>query len=258
MTPALMRNGSGTRSGTPLDIPGGNAESRRTVGLPRNPTRSAGDGDLSGTGATSRNGARLMVIPGVSLGLFAGQLQFTVFKGSNLIEQEVIAKTDQNGVAYMYNAGLKGLTIGTSSRLVWRDPNSNPQEFALAGPKNEASEVPVTTANRLLIAEQGAAGSIAAFPPPHTFFWTRETFRNLGYNWYRKDSDTAFSFGVRQSEQEGTENYKANYPLYNARPGTTQHMPMFFYASADTADATRDAVLAFTHAITMCRSPATR
>ena len=25
-------------------------------------------------------------------------------------------------------------------------------------------------------------GSIAAFPPPHSFFWAREIEQNLGYN----------------------------------------------------------------------------
>ena len=75
---------------------------------------------------------------------------------------------------------------------------------------------------------EGAGGSIAAFPPPHNFFWARETEFNLGYNWYRKDSDTSFAFGVRQAEGEedpswqghGPEDRRQNYALYSARPGT--------------------------------------
>ena len=43
--------------------------------------------------------------------------------------------------------------------------------------------------NRLVVAES-AGGSIAAFPPPHNFFWSREVAYNLGYVWYRKDSDS--------------------------------------------------------------------
>jgi hypothetical protein len=234
----------------PLDVPGGKADSTRTVGLPRSADeieRATATYQARGC-EVKTNGTRLSVtFPGVTLGQFSGDLQFTVFKGSNLIEQEVIATTDRDGVAYLYNAGLKGLTIGSGTRIVWRDPNNNRQVFALAGPKSEAVEVPVTTANRLLIAERDKTGSIAVFPPPHTFFWTRESFRNLGYNWYRKDGDTTFSLGIRQSEQEGVEAYKGNYPLYNARPGTMQHMPMFIYVSADGADVTREAVLAYTH-----------
>ena len=69
------------------------------------------------------------------------------------------------------------------------------------------------------MAERGAAGSIAAFPPPHNFFWAREIAINLGYNWYRKDSDTTFSFGVRQADHEDESENQANFALYSARPG---------------------------------------
>lgn len=102
------------------------------------------------------------------------------------------------------------------------------------------------TGNRLLIAE-GPAGSIATFPPPHNFFWARESAQVLGYNWYRKDSDTSFSFGVRQPENEEEPRIKGNFALYSARPGTAQHMAVYFYVSADPAPATRTAVMAFTH-----------
>src|SRR5262245_41979195 len=47
------------------------------------------------------NGSRLEVsFPGVSMGIFSGHLQYTVYRGSNLVRQEVIAKTDQPSVAY--------------------------------------------------------------------------------------------------------------------------------------------------------------
>jgi len=46
------------------------------------------------------NGARIEInFPGVTLGLFSGKLMYTVFKGSNLIRQEVAATTMQNWVA---------------------------------------------------------------------------------------------------------------------------------------------------------------
>ena len=89
---------------------------------------------------------------------------------------------------------------------------------------------------------------IAAFPPPHTFFWAREIATNLGYNWYRKDSDAAFSFGVRQAEQRRRRrSTQANFALYSARPGTCSACRCIFYPSAEPAQATLDAVLAFTH-----------
>jgi len=109
----------------------------------------------------------------------------------------------QNSVAYKYDAGLKGLSTA-DSRLVWRDQINLPQQYLFGGSKNE-KEAPLKTANRLLVAERGKAGSIAAFPPPHNFFIARESAQNLGYNWYRKDSDTSFSFGIRQAEGVGTD-----------------------------------------------------
>ena len=235
----------------PLFIPGGKPDSTQTMGLPRHPeevTRATASYQARSCDVKT-DGARLIVtFPGVTLGMFAGDLQYTVYKGSNLIQQAVLAKTDQKSVAYKYDAGWKGLAIEAGGRMVWRDPTNLRQEYLFGGARHQRAR-PVTSANRLLVAERGTAGSIAAFPPPHNFFWTRETSRNLGYNWYRKDSDTTFSFGIRQSESE-TEleaNYFGNFPLYNARPGTMQHMPVFFYASAEPAEQTREAVLAFTH-----------
>ena len=232
----------------PLDIPGGTAESTRVRDLPRHEaevTRATATYQAQSCEVTT-DGTHLMVtFPGVTLGPFAGQLQYTVYKGSNLIQQAVVASTEQNSVAYKYDAGLTGLALGAGARMVWRDPTNAPRQYFFGGARNDG-EVPVTTAHRLVIAERGAAGSIAAFPPPHNFFWARESARNLGYSWYRKDSDTAFSFGIRQAEQEYLPRYQANFALYSARPGTMQHMPVFFYAGVEPAEPTREAVLAFT------------
>jgi hypothetical protein len=129
---------------------------------------------------------------------------------------------------------------------VWRDTASNWQDYQFGAARNE-NDVRIKAANRLLIAEQGKEGSIAVFPPPHTFFWAREIETNLGYNWYRKDSDSSFSFGVRQAEREEEDEYQGNFALYSAPPGTWQRMAVYFYVSAEPAHATFDRVLAFTH-----------
>jgi hypothetical protein len=97
-----------------------------------------------------------------------------------------------------------------------------------------------------VIAAESRAGSIAVFPPPHTFFWTREVETNLGYVWYRKDGSSSFSIGIRQAEREEAEEYEANFALYSAPPGSSQRMAMYFYASPDTAPATVDSALRFT------------
>jgi len=238
----------------PLNVPGGQADDRRTIGLPRKADEvHRADATYKADSCEVKTDKTHLTVtfPGVTLGVFAGQLQFTVYKGSNLIQQEVVAKTNQNSVAYKYDAGLKGLSTA-DSKLVWRDLTNLRQEYLFGGANNER-EAPLKTANRLLIAERGRAGSIAAFPPPHNFFWARESDQNLGYSWYRKDPSTSpgagetFAFGVRQADGEEKDNIKGNFALYSARPGTMQHMPVFYYVSTEPGDATRDAVLAFTH-----------
>src|SRR6266704_3187509 len=52
------------------------------------------------------DGARLEIsFPDLSMGIFSGKLQFTVYRGANLLRQEVIAKTDDPSVAYKYEGG---------------------------------------------------------------------------------------------------------------------------------------------------------
>jgi hypothetical protein len=232
----------------PLNIPG-NEDVRQTLGLPRKPEEvKRGTATYQAKSCDVRtDGTRLAVtFPGVNMGIFSGKLQYTLYKGTNLIRQELIATTEAPSIAYKYNAGLKGLAIRNGSRLTWHDLADRIQVYQFGGNKND-NETPLKTANRLLIAEEGSAGSIATFPPPHNFFWARESDQVLGYNWYRKDSDTSFSFGVRQPENEEEPRIKGNFALYSARPGTSQHMAVYFYVSADPAPATRTAVMAFTH-----------
>lgn len=197
--------------------------------------------------AVKTDGARLEIsFPGVQLGVFTGSLQFTVFRGTNLIQQEVLATTGHPWVAYKYNAGLTGLRIASGSRVAWRDTAGAWQEsqWNAAG---GGSDVPIKTTGRLVIAQQGA-GSIAMFPPPHNFFWAREIAVNLGYNWYRQDSGSTFSLGVRQADHEDESENQANFALYSARPGAVQRMTVFLYPSAGAAAAAYDGALAFTHA----------
>ena len=55
--------------------------------------------------------------------------------------------------------------------------------------------------NRLAILEANG-GSLAFLPPSHKFFFSREIETNLGYVYYRKDSENAFAIGVRQPDRE--------------------------------------------------------
>lgn len=211
------------------------------------------------------NGARLEVsFPGLSMGIFAGRLQFTVYRGTNLLRQEAIAKTEEPSVAYKYSAGLKGFRTDGARRLVWRDVARAWQKYEFGGSPN-TDPVPLRARNRLAILET-PGGSIAVFPPPHKFFFAREIELNLGYVWYRKDDAASFSLGVRHADREemfrpygvaqelwegrvrqSRRFAQGNFALYNAPPGTWQRMAVYFYLSPEDSPATQRAVLAFTH-----------
>lgn len=247
----------------PLSIPGSPGTN---VDLPRKPEEiRRGQASYHATGCTVKtNGSRIEVnFPGVELGIFSGQLRYTVYRGSNLLRQEVIAKTQEPSVAYKYAGGLKGFSIDEKTRVVWWDVARNPQEYAFGGEVNKDS-VPLVARNRLGIIETGG-GSVGFFPSPHKFFFAREIETNLGFVYYRKDSGNSFAVGVRQADQEqpyrpygvsdAEWNRRAsearhdinNFALYNAPPGTWQHMPVYFYLSADDGPATEKDILAYTH-----------
>jgi hypothetical protein len=249
----------------PLNIPG-RAGSNAAVDLPRKPEEVRRDwAAFQITGChVDTVGSRLEAnFPGVSLGLFSGGLRYTVYRGTNLIRQEVIAKTEDASVAYKFVAGLKGFSIGNDTRLVWRDVARGGQHYLFGGEIN-TDPVALKARSRLAIVESGA-GTLAVFPASHKFFFSREVESNLGYNYYRKDSETTFAVGVRQADREesfkpyGTADalwqrrvtqareFGENFALYNAPPGTLQRMAVYFYLDAGNAQATEQAVMAFTH-----------
>jgi hypothetical protein len=245
----------------PLIIPG-----TGSIGLPRKPEdiRHASATYHASACQVKSDGARLEVtFPGLAMGIFSGELRFTVYRGTNLLRQEAIAKTEEPSVAYKYVAGLKGFAIGDDSRIVWRDPARAWQEYGFGGDVNKDS-VALKARNRLAILETGG-GSLAFFPPSHKFFFAREIETNLGFVYYRKTSDSSFAIGARQADRE--EPYKpygvsdeiwekrshearhdiSNFALYNAPPGSWQRMPVYYYLNAADSHATQESVLAFTH-----------
>ncbi|MBI4660362.1 MAG: hypothetical protein HY735_16120 [Verrucomicrobia bacterium] len=195
------------------------------------------------------NGARLEIsFPGVEMGIFSGELQFTVYRGTSLLRLELIAKTDEPSVAFKYYGGLTGFSRTQFEKVVWRDVGGNPQDCAFGGAPNQ-DPVALRARNRLAIIG-GKAGSIAFFPPPHQFFFARQLEVNLGFVWYRKDDDSHFSIGIRQGDSH--EGYNPTwiqqvFALYNAPPGTWQRMPVYFFFSPKDEPDCRESVLAFTH-----------
>ncbi len=182
----------------PLIVPG-----TGSLNLPRKPEEIRRDwATFHSTGCSVKaDGARLeLTYPGMNLGLFSGALRFTVYRGTNLLRQEAIAKTDAPSVAYKYLAGLKGFRAGDATRLVWRDPARAWQEYDFGGPVN-ADPVALKARNRVGVIE-AEHGSLAFFPPSHKFTFAREIETNLGFLYYRKTGDRAFAAGVRQADRE--------------------------------------------------------
>jgi hypothetical protein len=231
----------------PLSIPGHG----ENPGLPRKPEEIRKGVSAFDTHEceVKREGARIEIsFPGLSLGIFSGRLQFTVYRGSNLVRMEAVAKTEEPSVAYKYTAGLGGFSTQDLARVRWRDAGGNPQKYEFGGTPNREA-VPLIARNRLEIAE-GPGGSIAVFPPPHQFFFAREIEVNNGFVWYRKEAEGSFAMGVRQGGNAG--GYEPIwidrvYALYNAPPGTWQRMAAYLYLSTADAPATREAVLDYTH-----------
>jgi len=248
----------------PLVIPG---SSGTNPGLPRSEDeirRAAATYNTTGC-QVKTDGARLEVtFPGLSMGIFSGRLQFTVYRGTNLLRQEAIAKTEEPSVAYHYRAGLKGFRTDSARRVVWRDVARGWQKYEFGGSPN-TDPVALRARNRLAIVET-AGGSVAVFPPSHKFFFGREIELNLGYVYYRKDDAGSFSVGVRQADRE--EMYRpfgfsddvwqrrsrqarsfalGNFALYNAPPGTWQRMAAYYYLSPEPGPATQETVMAFTN-----------
>ena len=166
--------------------------------------------------------------PGCRLGSFTGDLLLTVYEGTNLIRVEAVASTQSAvGGLQVRRRADRPRRCDAASRVSWRDMASQMQSYALRGRPTRTTwccAQPIGSSS-----PKPTAAAIAAFPPPHTFFWAREVEINVGYNWYRKDDDSSFSFGIRQGEQEVVPQYRANWSLYSAPPGSEQHMAAYFY-----------------------------
>jgi hypothetical protein len=147
----------------------------RTLGTPRTPSeiRRADSSFQTTSCSVKTDGASLIVtFPGLSMGIFSGDLQFTVYRGTNLIRMDAAATTREEWVAYKYDAGLKGLSTDLTPRVTWRDTGGHLQDRQFGGVVNPTL-ARVKAQNRLIVAE-ARNGALAAFPPPHTFFFTRE------------------------------------------------------------------------------------
>ena len=189
------------------------------------------------------NGTRLeIVFDHVQVGVFSGYLQLDIIKNENLVRMMLVAKTDDQSIAFKYDAGLTGLPVSQTKQILSRDIDENWVAHELD--IDDGLQIR-KTANRL-IAASFQNGSLACFPAPHSFYWARETEEVLGYNWYQMEDSKSFSIGIRQAELEENPEYHMNFALYNARPGKWQKMPMFIYLHSGTGKQVINQALEFT------------
>ncbi|MBQ4506713.1 MAG: hypothetical protein II971_05630 [Firmicutes bacterium] len=179
---------------------------------------------------------------GLTLGQFSGGCEFTFFEGSNLIRLEAVASTDEDGVAYLYHAGLDGFEEG---KLLYVSPKKrevfeNPGFYTISGPDRGRQRVDCRA--RTLTVQQ-KNGSFAVFPTPHRFIWGSQSEKIVGYNYYYRH-DGIMSVGIRHNKEQ--EYWNVRWPLYNAKPGTVQRMSMFFLPSADSPWGCRAMALRYT------------
>lgn len=196
-------------------------------------------------------GQRLRVTVGpLSMGIFHGDLVFTVYARSNLVHQEAVVTTDEPDTAYYYNAWLTRVGTNQLNRVHWLDATTGQFTRHNFVSDLDLDYVPLKVHRRTLIAE-GDQGSLAVFPPPHQYLFARDetiNYANLWYRLYRINPNPAdgdfFSFGIRQTHFYEQAHFA---PLVNAPPGTAQRLGMFWYASATAARETLAKVSAYTH-----------
>src|SRR5262249_11496724 len=96
---------------------------REIIGPPRAaPAIRRADASFKATGCSVKTGGASLAVtfPGLSMGIFAGDLRFTAYRGTNLLRMEAVARTSEPWIAYKYDGGLKGFTTDLMPRVTWR------------------------------------------------------------------------------------------------------------------------------------------
>ncbi len=212
------------------------------------------EGVFKATAAKARTiGDRVEVqFEGFQMGLFQGGIAYTFYPGSRLIRQDAVASTTEPMTAYLYDAGLKlsapRAYVRTGKREVvspihYYDTDGKPRVAMTDGPDRRIERVRYRS-----ISARMDNGSIAVFPPPHTYIAPRDYTSNAGYVWFHGWSGRGgvgeLGLGVRQPNDEGAGLY---YPWLNAPPGSVQRMGLFFLVSAQSPEDALDNALRFTN-----------
>ena len=109
----------------------------RVYELPASPNKlRCVDSDFQNDGLfVKTEGASIEVTyPGLSMGIFSGDLRFTMYRGSNLLQMDALASTNEKWVAYCTAAGRKGFSTTTAPAITWHDTGGHIQRYRFGGP----------------------------------------------------------------------------------------------------------------------------
>jgi hypothetical protein len=198
-------------------------------------------------------GNRIEVLfQGLKLGIFEGGIAYTFYPGSRLIHQEAVVSTQEPNTAYLYDTGLRfaapaaGVRPGRRevvSPVTYYDTEGQLHTEMTSGPDRRPAYVRYRA-----IAAKLDAGSLAVFPPPHTYIAPRDYTTNMGYvwshGWAGRSGRGELGLGVRHPVDDGAGFY---YPWINAPPGTVQRLSLFYMVSDRPPEAALEDVLRFTN-----------
>lgn len=200
---------------------------------------------------------------------FSGELRFTFFAHSPLVQLEAIISTEKKNRAILYRAGLgsqpdqiTNLTYhiaGGSQTNIAGDqivdyqpappiemkrgdglgrPGFDPATSPLIGKAEEG----LLQAKYRAVTLQTAEGSVGLFPPPHKFLPPLDYAENVGFNFVWK-KDGSIEAGIRQPPL-GDGRYR---PWVDCPAGTKQHLDLFLLISDHPAENCLDEIAAYTN-----------
>lgn len=179
-------------------------------------------------------------VAAASAGNFTGEVRFTFYRNTGLIQAETVLSTEEDGRAIVYDTGLTSPKPDWKN-TVWKDTSGNIQRVPLDA---DATATPLEVEGRTIVAE-GAGGSLAVFPAPHRYFYPLDEAFNLKFVWHGKnyvDLLPDSGLGIRQ-ELNGDNRF---VPWFNAPPRTKQQLGVFFYLTSGNGEAAMDSVAKYT------------
>jgi len=182
---------------------------------------------------------------GMEMGIFSGTMRYVFYPQSALIQQIAVLETNEQNVAYTYDAGIQMSSevarspgLNMAANIVYYDAEGKLQSIT----SPYGSERHTLQVHYRAVAAKIGAGSIVAFPPPHRYLFARDYTTNMGYAWYSSWRGKV-GLGIQQPLDDNT----AIYPWMNAPPGTKQEMGIFFLLGSGTPPQTLEHVLEYTH-----------